>query len=540
GGSSNVGPTATGIAPNNLSLNIRQREAAVTKELTTVKLRLRTAEDDIASLRSTIVELQARDEESKREHDDQALCLEMVEAQAQHLQTMLHIYLKSQGIQMDDLGSASTISELYVGKVDALSADETSKTTDIMNESLAICMRAYTESRDSVPRSMAFTQQCQSPIWSGRPEWNLVLALLYFASSGTSRTTHRSTNLRLVPGSIIQSNTGLNLQATWTYPRIYTSNQRVMSSLCAKRYLATKQQVTRHHGEKKPKIVGIKRRVEELDAPEHKVEPDSEVEQPLGDLASDGLGYQPDNEGHDGTPGINIDPALLEGAALDGVDPQAFDPNLNPSPSIPILNAVHNTSEDVNAEALAAHTKDFNSKNNIRSRKSTKLTTRSKQQKGLTGVDDKFKGSKYDSYETIGVMSEDEHVDSVDKNGETITTFISHAYDFLSQEMIDCRDAIDKVTDPTKGSKKVTRKCGSTRSGPPPKAAKIGALRSWMIKSDVLLANPQWFTDGRVYKSGPEWGEPEGEELISRKSKKPKLDFARPFWQFGVYTKPSI
>ncbi|CAE6441999.1 unnamed protein product [Rhizoctonia solani] len=317
-------------------------------------------------------------------------------------------------------------------------------------------------------------------------------------------------------------------------------NQRVMSSLCAKRYLATKQQVTRHHGEKKPKIVGIKRRVEELDAPEHKVEPDSEVEQPLGDLASDGLGYQPDNEGHDGTPGINIDPALLEGAALDGVDPQAFDPNLNPSPSIPILNAVHNTSEDVNAEALAAHTKDFNSKNNIRSRKSTKLTTRSKQQKGLTGADDKFKGSKYDSYETIGVMSEDEHVDSVDKNGETITTFISHAYDFLSQEMIDCRDAIDKVTDPTKGSKKVTRKRGSTRSGPPPKAAKIGALRSWMIKSDVLLADPQWFTDGRVYKSGPEWGEPEGEELISRKSKKPKLDFARPFRQFGVYTKPSI
>ncbi|KDN47030.1 hypothetical protein RSAG8_03807, partial [Rhizoctonia solani AG-8 WAC10335] len=511
GGSSNVGPTATGIAPNNLSLNVRQCEAAVTKELTTVKLRLRTAEDDIASLWSTIVELQARDEESKRERDDQALHLEMVEAQAQHLQTTLHIYLKSQGIQMDNLGSASTMSELYTGKVDALSADETSKTTDIMNESLA---SLYGVKRFSPKEHGIYPTVSKSPLeWPSRMESGSRVTLLRFKWD-------ESYNSPLNQPSF----------SAWVDHSIKHGPQ-LAGHLDLPTSILNQRQVTRHHGEKKPKIVGIKRHVEELDAPEHKVELDSEVEQPLGDLASDGLGYQPDNEGHDGTPGINIDPALLEGAALDGVDPQAFNPNLNPSPSIPILNAVHNTSEDVNAEALAAHTKDFNSKNNIWSRKST----------GLTGADDKFKGSKYDSYETIGAMSEDEHVDSVDENGETITTFISHAYDFLSQEMIDCRDAIDKVTDPTKGSKKVTRKRGPTRSGPPPKAAKIeGALCSWMIKSDVLLANPQWFTDGRVYKSGPEWGEPEGEELISRKSKKPKLDLARPFRQFGVYTKPSI
>ncbi|KDN33955.1 hypothetical protein RSAG8_12954, partial [Rhizoctonia solani AG-8 WAC10335] len=533
--------TAAGVAPINLSMHIRQHDAAtrfrpydaaVTKEFNSLKSRLRTAEDEISALWLTIVELQNRDEDSKKEREDYAFRIRTAEAHGQHLQNnrdedskkeredyafrirtaeahgqhlqnVLYTYLKSQGVQIDNLGGATTMSELIVGKSDALSTEDNIKATEIMNESLA---NLYGVKKFSPKEHGPYPKVSKSHLeWPSRIESGVRVSLHRFKwDEAYNSPLNQPTFSAWVDHSIQQ---GPALAGHVDLPSSIL-NQRVMSSLCAKRYSAIKQQVMRYHGDKKPKIAGIKRRGEELDAPESKIDLDSGVE-PSADVAHD---YQlHDHPGHDSAP--LIDPALLGSLVqVSGVaDLQMPEPV--PGSPIPGSSGVHKAYEDVKPDLPAESfntnnnirnlrpeayedvkpdlpAESFNTNNNIRSRKITKLTTRRKQRSALSGADDKFKESKYDGYEAICAMSEDERIDSVDAKGETVTTFVSHAYDFLSQDaicamsederidsvdtkgetvttfvlhaydflsqdIIDCRDAIDRVPDPTKNSKRI-------------------------------------------------------------------------------------
>ncbi|KAG8736735.1 hypothetical protein FRC11_002473 [Ceratobasidium sp. 423] len=129
GGLGPVGSTTARVIPNNLPVHIHQCNATVTRDLNTLKSHLRAAQDDILTLQSTIIKLQNRDEESKKECEDYAFRLKIAEAQTQYLQGVLFTYLEFQGVRINDLGSATTMSELYSGKADTLSKEDANKAT---------------------------------------------------------------------------------------------------------------------------------------------------------------------------------------------------------------------------------------------------------------------------------------------------------------------------------------------------------------------------------------------------------------------------
>ncbi|EJF66371.1 hypothetical protein DICSQDRAFT_34653, partial [Dichomitus squalens LYAD-421 SS1] len=56
----------------------------------------------------------------------------------------------------------------------------------------------------------------------------------------------------------------------------------------------------------------------------------------------------------------------------------------------------------------------------------------------------------------------------------------------------------------------------------PPKARLKNRVRAWMVKADVLEANPNWMESGRVARNGTLWGEEEDpvEEPVKRKKAK--------------------
>ncbi|GAB1521026.1 hypothetical protein RhiTH_004116 [Rhizoctonia solani] len=449
-GPGSIGPPTDGAPSKDLTLHVCQRNAIVTKEFSLVNSRLKTAEREIETQQLTIIELQSQDEESKKERKEFALQLNATQSQTNHLQSLLSTYLKLQGVQTSNLGGASTVSELIVGNVEALSIEDSCKLT--------------------------WDKLYNSPV--NQPMFNAWVD--HLITKGPGLTGHLD-----LPSSIL--------------------NQRVVSSQCSKRYLAIKQQVMQYYGKKKQQVVGIKQCREGLDAPEGII---NRAELPTKDTVNIRPGDQVyDNPGYDGAPLGN--PSLLQIPAQAGgvVD-------------LPMLDrAPHNTKPAV----LDSPAKDFNLRNNIWSRKNTKLGTHIRQQQHLLGDDAKFQASKYDTYKTIGAMSDDKHVDLVNKKGKTITTFILHAYDFLSQEMIDCCDAIDRVPDPTKALKKVIWQHGSFQSDLPPKAKIAGGLCTWMIKPEILAANPQWITEGYVYRSRPKWGKAEGKEQAMHKPKKLKF-----------------
>lgn len=47
-------------------------------------------------------------------------------------------------------------------------------------------------------------------------------------------------------------------------------------------------------------------------------------------------------------------------------------------------------------------------------------------------------------------------------------------------------------------------------------------VRSWMVRPELLLQNPDWFESGRVAHSGTAWGEEEPKELVKDRKGKGK------------------
>lgn len=150
--------------------------------------------------------------------------------------------------------------------------------------------------------------------------------------------------------------------------------------------------------------------------------------------------------------------------------------------------------------------------NDLRSRATGKYHKRSRQRGLLTGVNAKYLDAKYDSYFVPGAMSDDEDeyklVDGVWVKSAGV--FISREWDFVSQELRDCRDAVDAVPDPNDKARAVRRIRGDPKSGVPRKwKEEKWAMRKWMINADVLALHPDWETSRLVLGNGAAWGEPE-------------------------------
>ncbi|GAB1527019.1 hypothetical protein RhiTH_010194 [Rhizoctonia solani] len=146
----------------------------------------------------------------------------------------------------------------------------------------------------------------------------------------------------------------------------------------------------------------------------------------------------------------------------------------------------------------------------IRSRKTVKSQMRLRKQPRLTGDSEKYKGPLYDTYFTPGAMSEDEEIVNEMEDGYVKSThFEAHAMDCASDELIAICTAIDAIPD-SNSSNKTRRERGANKTGAPNVSQTPNTgMRTWMIKKEVLDANPNWIDERRVYTSGTLWKEPE-------------------------------
>ncbi|KAG8709298.1 hypothetical protein FRC11_005681 [Ceratobasidium sp. 423] len=139
-----------------------------------------------------------------------------------------------------------------------------------------------------------------------------------------------------------------------------------------------------------------------------------------------------------------------------------------------------------------------------------KCKLRAAKREKLTGEATKFQEPKYDSYFLPGPMSDDEDkYNLVDGTWVKVPNlFESREFEFVSDEMRQCCDAVDAIPNPSEKSRPTPRIHGPPKPGPPHKASTIPwALRAWMIKPTFLATNT-WLNDGLVLSNGVAWGDP--------------------------------
>ncbi|KAG8754774.1 hypothetical protein FRC12_011092 [Ceratobasidium sp. 428] len=156
-----------------------------------------------------------------------------------------------------------------------------------------------------------------------------------------------------------------------------------------------------------------------------------------------------------------------------------------------------------------------NSSKAIRSRKVTKCGMRAVKRSKLTGDNQKYMTSKYDTYFTVGAMSDDEEVvDSFHDDGQVKQShYVAHPYEWFSDELIACRNAVESVPGKSNATA-IQREYGWEKKGEPHTSRTVDSgVRTWMVKPDVLKANPDWLQKSLVYLSGKEWGEEEASSV---------------------------
>ncbi|KAG8737523.1 hypothetical protein FRC12_017131 [Ceratobasidium sp. 428] len=289
-------------------------------------------------------------------------------------------------------------------------------------------------------------------------------------------------------------------------------NRATVTAACAKQYGYLKRRFKDMLANQAAPLIGIKCKEEDLDAPEFN---------PLDTLAASGasdngvgglIGGELGGEGVD-NPFMGFDGSIGTAAAGWPIPPNPVDYN-----------------EILAAQAIQAKPEKVGVAKNLRealwSRRNTKLTIRTRKRHLLPPADEKYKGPKYDSYFTFGAMSEDETIEETNANGKKTQKFQARAWDFASDELVQIREAIDKVTDPVT-SKQTERLRGPSKPGPPNKSRGVDTgMRTWMIKPEVMQQNPQWIHESRVYQSGPEWGESEPVKTEKPASKRVKVEAA--------------
>ncbi|KAG8712872.1 hypothetical protein FRC09_019380 [Ceratobasidium sp. 395] len=102
---------------------------------------------------------------------------------------------------------------------------------------------------------------------------------------------------------------------------------------------------------------------------------------------------------------------------------------------------------------------------------------------------------------TPGAQSQDETDYEVGEDGARRKTnqFKTRAWPFLSDEFVAMKKAIDAIADPSPPRGYQARVPGLPREGDPPRnKMNEQLLRVWMVKPDVLTANPEWIRTRRV------------------------------------------
>ncbi|CAE6515605.1 unnamed protein product [Rhizoctonia solani] len=232
-------------------------------------------------------------------------------------------------------------------------------------------------------------------------------------------------------------------------------NRTNLVSQCAKYYSSIKWQVGTYAGEKDA-IVGIKRHGEELDSPEPNHNPGSDLI--LGSSSTIKVGPDQDDQLQNPIEFSNalfmFNPAVLNGTVQVMGEAEIQQTAVTDEPlGVPHLGSTQTMPQD--AKPQVTGTNKVNSKANIRSRKTTMLATWEQKRLSLAGDNTKYAQPKYDSYFTLGAMSDEENTEAIDEKGKKVFELVSHEYDFVSDELVNCHQAIDAIPDPNQNSKKL-------------------------------------------------------------------------------------
>ncbi|KAF8670360.1 hypothetical protein RHS04_08619 [Rhizoctonia solani] len=515
-----------------IPLAARQRDGAMTMEMVDVKARLTHAKDNVQVLRSMILELQNCEEASKNKREGMAIRLKQAEAHSNRLEAILSTYLVSQGVNLDNLDNAKTMSELVVdNKGNNLSVEDAKALSvsngDIMRDTwLTILQKIIKESLASIYGVIKFSPKEHGdypkvskahPAWPSQNESGSQVALHRF---DFKEEYNSPKNQPLFDAWVEHSlNHGPALSGVRHLPPSIL-NCRTLTTHCAKYYSSIKRQALSYHGKQKA-IAGIKRRREGLEEVEPKQDREGEFDQAGSNTAEPRTDLEGQLEEYKGAAYAPYT-ANLSIANYHAPNPGPCAVQQGTAVSVPL-----NDSSVVDSKPGVTQLEKSNSAGHIRSRRMTKLATREKKRRALTGKNEKYLTNKYDSYFTLGAMSDKEQVETINKNGEKVVELVSHEYDFVSDELVKCCQAVDELPDPTSTSKRLKRRRGTPKPGPPPKSKKAkNGLCSWMIKGNVLAMNPQWFIEGRVYLSDSQWNlnEAAAEDPTLSKQKKAKLE----------------
>ncbi|KAB5590972.1 Metal resistance protein YCF1 [Ceratobasidium theobromae] len=145
----------------------------------------------------------------------------------------------------------------------------------------------------------------------------------------------------------------------------------------------------------------------------------------------------------------------------------------------------------------------------LRSRARGKCNICTAKREKLSGEMAKFQDPKYDSYFCPGPMSDDEDkYNLVDGTWVKVPNlYESREFEFISNEMRQCRDAVDSIPNPREKSRPTPCVRGPPKPGPPRKATtEPWALRAWMVDPTFLATNT-WLEGGLVLSNGVAWGD---------------------------------
>ncbi|KAG8699967.1 hypothetical protein FRC11_013307, partial [Ceratobasidium sp. 423] len=262
----------SGLANPPIPMALRQRDAAVTREVLELKGRLITAEDEIVALRLMVAELQSRDEASK--HERQGLCfrLQQVQAHSDRLEAIVTTYLSSQGVNLDQLQDAMTMSELVVDKKgNDLSDSQIRDLSKILKVSLA---SIYGVTRFSPKDHGGYPKVSNAHAeWPSRNESGRKVPLHRFDFKEEYHSPKNQPSFDAWVNHCIQQ--GPALSGVHHLPPSVLNHRNVVAQ-CSKYYSSIKRQSLTYHGEQKP-VVGIKRRGDGSSVAEPKQDPESEV-----------------------------------------------------------------------------------------------------------------------------------------------------------------------------------------------------------------------------------------------------------------------
>ncbi|KAG8680454.1 hypothetical protein FRC11_002463, partial [Ceratobasidium sp. 423] len=282
-------------------------------------------------------------------------------------------------------------------------------------------------------------------------------------------------------------------------------NRENVTSHCISHFKYLQRRVRDYFKNDPAPVVGIKCRGEGLDEPV--------VGGLQEDASTDGVDGLNLGEG-----GMAVDPPLLQVPSLvNHPGTTQYAGTMGLAPPVP-------ESKDVKP---IVGKKDKNSRENMHLRSQGKLTIRIRKRAALNGDNETYKLAKYDGFFTLGGTSDDEVVEVTSECGDIVKEFHARPWAFASDKRIKCQEAIDATPDPHPSVRQTIHKHGATMVNSPSisKSVKTGVL-SWMVKPEILAANPKWLTQNKVYPSGPEWGEDEPRDPVpkTKASKRVKLE----------------